>query len=161
MNIHIRWKKLTFKSMCRESILSIHTMCDFCAPLLGRGGLKHTEKECALKQSAHCPLCGPGTHFRTMCPKKTKSPSPNAKPIASLKPPRQSNHMFMADTNQGYCEYLRQNDIPVERKQADNRMAVQEHLMSLDPPLLLVNPPPMHPISVTESAPKKKKLIVE
>jgi hypothetical protein len=69
--------------------------------------------------------------------------------------------MFMADTNQGYCEYLRQNDVPVSRKQADNRMAVQEHLMSLDPPLLLVNPPPMHPTPVLESAPKKKKLIVE
>jgi hypothetical protein len=64
----------------------------------------------------------------------------------------------MADTNQGYCEYLRQNDLPVERKHADNRAAVQRHLMTLDTPLLLVNPP----VVVSESAPiKKKKLIVE
>lgn len=139
-------------------------MCDFCASILGRGGFPHTQKDCALKQSAHCPLCGPGTHFRNACPKKGKPLAPLAKPVASLPPPKQPNHLFMADTNQGYCEYLRQNELPVERKQADNRAAVQRHLMTLDPPLLLVNPPVPKPTPAQETAPnpiKKKKLIVE
>jgi hypothetical protein len=53
--------------------------------------------------------------------------------------------MFMADSNQGYCEYLRQNGLDIEKKQSDNRSAVQDHLLSLEPPLLLVNPPAMNP----------------
>ena len=127
-------------------ILRESTMCDFCAPIVGRGGLWHTEKDCAVKQSAHCPLCGPGTHFKSMCPKRRKPMSPHAKPIASSKPPCNPPHMFMSDSNQGYCEYLRQNGLDIERKQSDNRSAVQQHLLSQDPPLLLVNPPAMIPV---------------
>jgi hypothetical protein len=54
--------------------------------------------------------------------------------------------MFMADSNQGYCEYLRQNGIEIEKKQSDNRSAVQDHLLSLEPPMLLVNPPATTPM---------------
>ena len=131
--------KVSFKSITIK-------MCDFCIPIVGRGGQRHTEKDCAVKQSAHCPLCGPGTHFRSMCAKRRKPMAPNAKAIASVKPPKQPNHMFMADSNQGYCEYLRQNGIEIEKKQSDNRSAVQDHLLSLEPPQLLVNPPVMNPM---------------
>jgi hypothetical protein len=121
-------------------------MCDFCIPILGRGGMPHTVKDCCLKQSAHCPHCGPGTHFKSACPKKAKAVPTRAKPVASVKAAPTPPHMMMVDTNSGYCEYLFQNNVKAERKLADNRETVRKHLLSREDPLLLVNPPPLNPV---------------
>ena len=64
-------------------------------------------------------------------------PSVKAAPI----PP----HIMMSDTNQGYCEYLFQNNLKSERRLDDNRAAVRRHLLSREDPLVLVNPPPLNP----------------
>ena len=126
-------------------------MCDFCIPIVGRGGMAHTVKDCAIKQSAHCPHCGPGTHFRSGCPKKRKPLSPNAPAIASIKSAKQPPHLYMSDSNQGYCEYLRQNGLATDKKPAENRAAVQKHLLTQEQPLVLVNPPAMNPVCSKEA----------
>jgi hypothetical protein len=131
-------------------------MCDFCIPILGRGGLPHTNKDCALKQTAHCSNCGSGVHFRTQCPKMQKSIHPLVKPIAASPTAKQPAHMEMSNSVIGYMEYLRQNGVEVPKKITEIRSAVQKHLLSQDTPLLLVNPPPMNPVCPVETTVCKK-----
>lgn len=48
--------------------------------------------------------------------------------------------LVLADTNDGYIEYLKQHGLPISRKIQENRVQVQEDLASRNPPIKLVNP---------------------
>jgi len=46
--------------------------------------------------------------------------------------------VVMEDSNSGYVEYLKQYGLEIYRKQSDNKVAVEEHLLSRKVPLMLV-----------------------
>lgn len=118
-------------------------MCSICKPILGNiGGIPHNETQCALKQGCFCPVCGPSTHLPRFCPKKSHAVLPrNAKPIESLPPIDHPPSLIMADTNDGYIEYLKQNGLTTSRKISENKKYVQNHLESREPPYILLNTP--------------------
>jgi hypothetical protein len=128
-----------------ERVSSKSQMCDFCIPILGRGGFPHTAKECALKQSARCSDCGSGVHFRTQCPKRRQHLHPQAKAMASIPASKPPPHIEMSNSVGAYMEYLRQNNVEIPKKISDIRSAVQTHLLEQDTPLVLVNPLPLNP----------------
>ena len=117
-------------------------MCKFCDPILGKGGLPHTESECALKQAAYCPLCSFGSHFRDQCPKKANRKLSHSLPTmktseAAIQPPS----FVMSGKPSEYTEYLKKAGMPSKNKEDAERL-VQEDLASrgmklLTPPLTL------------------------
>jgi hypothetical protein len=116
-------------------------MCKICEPILGKNTLPHTEDTCALRQGSYCPICGTGTHFAKLCPKIAHKPnSDKIKAIASDRAEPVENILIMADTNDGYIEYLKQNGLPISRKIQENRIVIEEYLASRYPPIKLVNP---------------------
>ncbi len=115
-------------------------MCNFCEPILGGDCLPHEESECALKQSAYCPLCGFGLHFQRQCPKlPRKRLAPRALPIASVEAAPQPNAVVMSHTNAEYIEYLKTANVMPEKKIDDNRRLVSIHLSSKGK--VVANPP--------------------
>jgi hypothetical protein len=127
-------------------------MCSICIPILGSGGLPHTEEMCAVKQSAYCPVCGPSTHFPSRCPKKGKPLCPRAEAIPSLTPAPLPPYIVLADTNETYVEYIKHFGLEISRKQCDNKATVADHLESRDTPTVLVNPPVSRPSLPAEKA---------
>lgn len=124
-------------------------MCRICEPILGRGGVPHTEAECKLKKASQCPVCGPRTHFPAQCPKAPKKRLPDSEAaIPSVGPKEEEVYpmMIMADTQEGQIEFLVSKGlgkkIDLERQTlSQNRDAVQEQLGSIESPLLLQNYP--------------------
>jgi hypothetical protein len=130
-------------------------MCDFCKPILGPGGLSHIENSCALKQSAYCPLCGPNLHFADDCPNRSKrklTDKTQAIPTASTE--LCEPYIIIPDKNNGYIEFLKQNELPISKKIQENRAQVKHHFTSREPPLVMVEPPkPLKPSKTKELPP--------
>ncbi len=117
-------------------------MCSICKPILGTtGGIPHTESQCALKQGCFCPVCGPSTHLPRLCPKKARAIFPRAEPIEGLPPIQHPPSLIMADTNEGYMEFLKQNELSVLKKSSENKSRIEEQLKSRETPLVLVTTP--------------------
>jgi hypothetical protein len=116
-------------------------MCKICEPILGKNTLPHTEETCALRQGSYCPICGPGTHFARFCPNMSRAPiSDTIKAIPSDRAPPTEPIIVLADTNDGYIEYLKQHGLPISRKIQENRARVEDDLASRNPSIKLVNP---------------------
>jgi hypothetical protein len=113
-------------------------MCLICEPILGHGGLPHTEETCALRQGSYCPTCGLGTHFPRFCPKKARrmraSPQTN-----QTNQTNQINYIVIANTNEGYLEFLKQNNLPISKKPQENKDTVHDHFASRN--ITVRNPP--------------------
>jgi hypothetical protein len=102
-------------------------MCTFCEAILGPTK-PHTESDCALKQSAYCPHCGPGLHFRDQCPLAPQSIPASAAVIPSIPARDQPNGFLLPNTNAAYAEYLKLYKQPMHTQLEKNRAAVEAHL---------------------------------
>jgi len=112
-------------------------MCSFCKQFPGIT-LPHTEEDCAVKQSAICPVCGPGLHFAEDCPldivpfqKEYEEPLWNREPTAIAS-------ILLGHTNAGYLEYQKLYKLETHQKIEKNRAIVEAHLESRG--FRLVNP---------------------
>jgi hypothetical protein len=66
--------------------------------------------------------------------------SDSIKAIPNDRAPPNEPILVLADTNDGYIEYLKQHGLPISRKLQENRAQVEEDLASRNPPIKLVNP---------------------
>jgi hypothetical protein len=130
-------------------------MCKFCDPILGSGGLPHTEESCVLKQSAYCPLCGPSLHFADDCPyKSNRKLTSKTQAIPTAVTESCDPYIVIANKNSGYVEFLKQNELPISKKIQENRARIKEHLASREIPLEMVEPPkPLKPSMIKEKPP--------
>jgi hypothetical protein len=118
--------------------LKIYTkMCKFCFSILGNTK-PHKETECALKQAAVCPHCGPGTHFLSDCPVSPKLISKKQKVLPSLQPYEPVNGIVLEHSNLGYIEYLKLYKQDYVSQIDKNRATVEAHLLKRG--LILLNP---------------------
>jgi hypothetical protein len=134
-------------------------MCSFCEPILGSGGLPHTEESCALKQSAYCPLCGPSLHFAEACPyKSNRNLTDKTRAIETAVTAPCDPYIVIANKNSGYIEFLKQNSLPSSKKTHENQAQVRKHFASREPSLEMVEPPkPLKPSIAKERTSCKTK----
>ncbi len=105
-------------------------MCKFCEPILGKGCLPHTEDECALKQSAYCPLCGRGQHFQDQCPKQARRKLGYGIPvIKTVSSQEQKPALIMSGRTEEYNEYLKRAG-QTKAKKGEAERLVREDLGS-------------------------------
>jgi hypothetical protein len=102
-------------------------MCTFCQSILGCTK-PHKESECALKQAAICPHCGPGLHFLEDCPIKPCKIPKQQKVLPSIQPADHPNELFMSSSNLVYIEYLKLHKQEYHVQLEKNRCAVEAHL---------------------------------
>jgi hypothetical protein len=102
-------------------------MCNFCYKILGPTTF-HKESECALKQSAICPLCGPGKHFLNNCPIKTKRVSSTQEVIPSVSRSENPPSILLSNSNSGYIEYIKLHKLEIQSTNTKNRLLVESHL---------------------------------
>jgi hypothetical protein len=128
-------------------------MCKFCDPILGPGGLPHTEESCALKQSAYCPLCGPSLHFAEDCPNRSnRRLTDRTRAIPTAVTESSDPYIVLANKNTGYAEFLKQHELQISKKIQENRARVKEHFASREPSLEMVEPPkPLKPSTTKET----------
>jgi len=102
-------------------------MCNFCYPILGYTK-PHSEEACALKQATRCPTCGPSTHFKKDCPKRSKPISTGFRAIPSSSVPSHILVYTMTHSNSVYTEYLKLYRLETSTSIDKNRKVVESHL---------------------------------